>query len=186
MRSSFLLLPSLLFLWGDFVFAKEPALIAQEKLVVLKKNLSKNSKVVQAIVKENAKKKSKKLILERDEKWKSSVGMTDLIRPFLENECARELRKIKKEQGYIAEIFVMDNQGAIVCETDRTSDYWQGDEAKWIQAFANGKGSDHIGKPEFDESSQAFLVQVSFPVFESDNQKAIGTVTVGIDLDDVQ
>lgn len=39
-----------------------------------------------------------------------------------------------------AEIFVMDNQGANVAMSDKTSDYWQGDEDKFVRSFAGGEG----------------------------------------------
>ena len=42
------------------------------------------------------------------------------------------------------------------------------------------------GKPEFDESSQAYAVQVSVPVLDPKNPKqAIGVLVVGINLTQV-
>ena len=77
----------------------------------------------------------------------------------------------------------MDKQGNIVAESDKTSDYWQGDEDKFIKSFAQGKGAVFIDEPVFDESSERYVVQVSVPVLEPVTKKAIGAVTVGIDLD---
>ncbi|WP_197466328.1 MULTISPECIES: hypothetical protein [unclassified Oleiphilus] len=78
----------------------------------------------------------------------------------------------------------MDNQGANVAMTNKTSDYWQGDEAKWQESFKDGAGAVHIGDVEFDESAQAYLVQVSVPVM--DGGTAIGAITIGINLDDLE
>lgn len=38
-------------------------------------------------------------------------------------------------------------EGALVCANAKTSDYWQGDKAKWQRAFAEGKGSVFIDRP---------------------------------------
>lgn len=38
-----------------------------------------------------------------------------------------------------------------------------------------------IGKSKFDESAKAYLIQVSVPVM--DGKKAIGALTIGINLD---
>jgi hypothetical protein len=85
---------------------------------------------------------------------------------------------------YFDEIFVMDNQGANVAMTDKTSDYWQGDEAKFIKSFNGGHGAIFVDQVKFDDSSQAYLAQVSVPVWDGD--KVIGAITFGIDVDKVQ
>lgn len=77
----------------------------------------------------------------------------------------------------------MDNQGAHVAMTDKTSDYWQGDEAKFIESYNGGKGAVHIADVEFDNSTQAYLFQVSVPV--KDGNKVIGATTIGIDVDKI-
>ena len=78
----------------------------------------------------------------------------------------------------------MDNQGANVAMTDKTSDYWQGDEAKFKESYNNGEGAVHISDVEFDDSTQAYLVQVSVPV--KDGDAIIGAITVGIDVDRIE
>ena len=74
----------------------------------------------------------------------------------------------------------MDNQGAVVGENDLTSDYWQGDEAKWQNSFNGGKGGADIGKIKFDKSANAQLQQISIPVL--DGTTVIGAITIGIDI----
>ena len=80
----------------------------------------------------------------------------------------------------MAEAFVMDNQGALVGATRRTSDYWQGDEPKWRESFNGGRGAELREKPFFDESSQSYVLQVSLPV--KDGARVIGALTVSISL----
>ena len=61
-----------------------------------------------------------------------------------------------------------------------TTDYWQGDEAKWKDTFHNDKGSLYIGPVELDESTNTKAVQISVPVL--DKGKIIGVLIVGIKL----
>ncbi|MCB2181783.1 MAG: hypothetical protein KQH63_07150 [Desulfobulbaceae bacterium] len=140
--------------------------------------------IVKAVKAENAKGKSLKQIQELDDKWKNTPGISDFMNVFLENDCAKHLRVIQNSTPYYAEIFVMDNQGANVCQTDKTSDYWQGDEAKFKNSYANGSGKIFVDEVEFDDSSQAYLVQVSVPV--QDGGKTIGAISFGIDVDRVE
>jgi hypothetical protein len=99
----------------------------------------------------------------------------------MENECGKYLRKIQASAPYYAEIFVMDNQGANVAMSDKTSDYWQGDEAKFIKSYNGGRGAVFVDDVKFDNSTQAYLVQISVPV--KDGDKIIGAITFGINVD---
>jgi hypothetical protein len=92
--------------------------------------------------------------------------------------CADRLRELAGGSAAYGETFVMDDQGANVCATVKTSDYWQGDEAKWERAYAAGKGAVFIDRPRFDESATVRLAQISVPVVEKG--KVIGALTVGI------
>jgi hypothetical protein len=137
--------------------------------------------IVKAVKAENARGKSLDTIKGQDEKWKGTAGIVDYMQALMDSECGKHLRGIQDSKPYYAEIFVMDNQGANACMTDKTSDYWQGDEAKFKESFAGGKGAVHISDVKFDDSTQAYLVQASVPV--KDGETVIGAITFGIDLD---
>jgi hypothetical protein len=120
----------------------------------------------------------------RDAEWRGVDGMDAGMTAMMESEAAKKLSAFEKTQPYFFEVFLMDNQGANVAMTNKTSDYWQGDEAKWQESFKGGAGAVHIGDVEFDESAQAYLVQVSVPVM--DGGAAIGAITIGINLDELE
>ena len=143
--------------------------------------LSVDPVIVAAVKAENAKGKSLASIKEMDKKWMETPGIVDYMRALMENECGLYLRNFQKSMPYAAEIFVMDNQGANVCMTDKTSDYWQGDEAKFQKSYNDCKGAIFIDEVEFDESTQIYLSQVSVPVM--DGETAIGAITFGIDVE---
>jgi len=69
-----------------------------------------------------------------------------------------------------------------VALSDVTSDYWQGDEAKWQMTYGEPAGTVHLGDVELDESTQTYQSQVSFPIFDPETGEGIGAVTVGVDL----
>jgi len=139
--------------------------------------------VVTAVKEENARAKTLDAIKEMDKKWKAHAGIADYMKAIMESSCGRHLAGIQKSKAYFAEIFVMDNQGANVAMTDKTSDYWQGDEAKFQKSYNGGQGAVFIDEVEFDDSTQAYLVQVSVPV--KDGNQIIGAITFGIDVDKI-
>ena len=140
--------------------------------------------IVAAVKAENAKGQTLDQIKARDDQWRTTAGVADYMQALMDSECGKYLRTIQAGAPYIAEIFVMDHLGANVAMTDKTSDYWQGDEAKFQKSFANGAGAIFVDEVEFDDSAQAYLVQVSVPVM--DGGKAIGAITFGINVDKLQ
>ena len=154
--------------------------LAQAKLA----DLGTDPVIVAAVKAENAKGKTLDQIKETDKEWLAHAGIADYMRALMDSECGRRLRKIQAGAPYYAEIFVMDNQGANVCMTDKTSDYWQGDEAKFQKSYNNGQGAIFVDDVEFDDSAQAYLVQVSVPV--KDGGAVIGAITFGINVDQIK
>lgn len=140
--------------------------------------------IVAAVKAENAKGKTLDEIKAMDAEWQSTSGFSPFMTAMMESECGKRLKEIMDSKAYYSEIFVMDNQGANVAMSAKTSDYWQGDEAKFTESFNGGKGAIHISDVKFDDSSQVYSVQVSIPV--KDGDAVIGAVTFGIDIDQVE
>jgi hypothetical protein len=130
--------------------------------------------IVQAVKDENAKGKTLAQIQDKDNQWKAHAGLADYMKAIMDSDCGKYLAGIQKSAPFYAEIFVMDNQGANVAMTDKTSDYWQGDEATFKNSYAGGAGAVFVDEAEFDDSAQAYLVQVSVPV--KDGDKAVGAI----------
>lgn len=139
--------------------------------------------IVSAVKAANAENKTLDQIKATDDKWRSEAGIADYMQALMDSECGKHLADIKEGAEYYTEMFVMDNQGANVCMSDKTSDYWQGDEDKFQKSFADGQGAIHIGEVEFDDSSQAYSVQVSVPV--KDGGAVIGAITIGLDIEEI-
>ncbi len=123
-------------------------------------------------------------IITLDKQWRAetSASRRPLINKVLASGLSSYLSTVKeKSAGVYTEIFVMDSVGLNVGQSDVTSDYWQGDEAKWQKTYQAGANAIHIGDVEMDESSQQLQVQLSLPVVE--NGRVIGAVTIGINVD---
>ena len=119
-----------------------------------------------------------------DYQWREEGSYGALVIDLLDRQAsiiARDRRE--KSNGVINEIIVMDAFGLNVAISDRTSDYFQGDEAKWIETYAKGPNAVHISELEFDESTGKVQTQVSLTVVDPETGDPIGAVTLGISLD---
>lgn len=175
----------LMFAFCQTVLAGEPAPAKVKALADAKlKAVGSNATVVAAVKAANATGQTLDQIKARDAEWQKTPGVTPEMKALMDNACGKYLHGLQGEMPWLAEAFVMDNQGANVAMTDKTSDYWQGDEPKWQESFKGGAGAVHISDVKFDDSAQTYTVQISVPVM--DGGKAIGAITFGVDVDKVQ
>lgn len=144
--------------------------------------------VVSAIKKQNADVSgmTEDQIIALDNKWRAETK-TD-AKPMIDEIMARELSKFLKEKqdasgGLISEAFVMDNKGMNVGQSAVTSDYWQGDEAKWKKTFLAGPDALFIDEAEVDDSTGALQSQASISIVDPATGEVIGAITLGINLD---
>jgi hypothetical protein len=137
--------------------------------------------IVAAVRAENARRKTLDQIRAADEKWKTTPGIDAVMKSLMESECGRHLKALQSTRKAVVDLFAMDNQGAVVAMTNKTSDYWQGDEDKFTKSYNGGTGGLHVSDILFDEGIQSYVVQASFPV--KDNGRVIGAVTVGISVE---
>lgn len=120
-----------------------------------------------------------------DKKWRAEVDASSrpMIDGILANATSAYLKKVQEDsEGLFTEIFAMDAKGLNVGQSSVTSDYWQGDEAKWQKTYSIGADALHISEVEQDESTQTFQSQVSIPVLD-DAGKPIGAITFGVNVE---
>ena len=121
-----------------------------------------------------------------DARWRAEVGTgaTPTIDTVLKTPASDFLRaRVAQSSGVLSEVFVMDAEGLNVASSGVTSDYWQGDEAKFQQTYPKGAGAVHVGEVEFDESSQSYQAQVSITLADPATGEALGAMTIGINAD---
>jgi len=106
-----------------------------------------------------------------------------LIDSRMNNPLSTMLRSKKAALGdAVLEIFVFDNKGLNVGETDMTEDYVQGDEAKYWKTYGIGPDAVFVDKVGPD-GGRPNICQVSLTIKDPSTGKAIGAMTVGIDTD---
>lgn len=143
--------------------------------------LGKDPAIIEEVKKQNRENVTLNEIKALDSEWRKTEGVNRFILGKMSNDCALALYNIENVYRFIVETFAMDNQGANVGQTGKTSDYWQGDESKFTESFKNGRGAIHYGDVEYDDSVDEIVVQISVPVMEG--RTAIGAITFGISLD---
>ncbi len=118
-----------------------------------------------------------------DQRWRKEKlrGGGSLMNSRLNNSLSAFLRGVKATSGgVITEIFIMDDLGLNVAQTDPTGDYMQGDEAKWQNTFPVGAKAVFIDEVEEDGGVNVSPTSLTI---SRDNGFPLGAVTIGINVD---
>ncbi len=154
-----------------------------EREIMLASRMATNPLLVEAVVAQNAENLQMDEILARDKAWQGSPDNDPSKLHMLGSPASLLLKELVKGNGGYTEAFLIDIQGANVAVASLTSDYWQGDEDKFIQVMQVPEGKVVIGLMEWDKSSKSNSIQIAVPV-KKGNQ-VIGVMIVGLKLSHV-
>lgn len=112
-------------------------------------------------------------------KWKVTRRTDPMVTGFQSNAAGQFLKaRLAESQGAVSEAFLNAAQGEKVAFYEKTTSYIHRGSSKFDVPFNTGKSWQ--GKPEFDESSQTYAIQISVPVLAEG--KTIGALVVGVNL----
>jgi len=125
-------------------------------------------------------------LVQMDQAWQEAFreGAYGEVQSWLDQELSDRLRALAVDaDGRITEVILTDLKGLNVAVSDMTSDYWQGDEAKFQRGLELSAGQLNFEPVEYDESTRRFQVHVSQPVRDPDTGELLGMLIVGVDVD---
>ncbi|MBD8892371.1 hypothetical protein [Roseibium litorale] len=124
-----------------------------------------------------------------DKQWRSEREQEDkpLIAATLSAPLSIYLLRVQAQNlGLYSELFIMDANGLNVGQSSITSDYWQGDEAKFQKTFPVAADAVFVDEPEWDEDLKIWRAQLNVTIAGQSSGKAIGAATVEINLTELQ
>jgi hypothetical protein len=111
-------------------------------------------------------------------KWKSMPEKDAVVQGFINNEAAKFLKgEMANTEGICKAAFLNAAQGEKVAFSDKTGSYIHKGSAEFDVPFTSGKSWQ--GKPELDDSSKVYKIQISVPVLS--DGKPIGALVVELD-----
>mgnify|MGYP006274424437 CR=1 FL=1 len=116
--------------------------------------------------------------MQRDSVWKELPNDDPRIRAVTEGDLPQLLRLIRRTDPRLVELIVTDRHGQLVAATGRTSDFYQGDEFWWEAAFAEGQGRVYVPPIRFDDSAEAWVLELCLPILH--RQSVVGVAKVSL------
>ncbi len=117
-------------------------------------------------------------LIEIEELWRKADEDSELVSSLVESSCSQVLIDLQQVTSEIAEIFVTDLRGVNVCQTNKTSTYYQGNEAWWRKAMESRLPTH--GQVEFDHSADAVAAPVYVPARDIQSGQVIGLTKAAI------
>lgn len=124
-----------------------------------------------------------------DAQWKAELGKEEqpAIARALTNPLSLRATQMQAESdGLFLEIFVMDAKGLNCGQSAATSDYWQGDEAKWQKTYLVGADAVFIDDPEMHEKLGVWAAQVNLSIKDKNSGGVLGAVTYEVNLTELE
>ena len=132
--------------------------------------------VVKAVVAQNTKAQSMDEVRRIDQEWAANP-QHPLRKALNSSACAQRLRDLTRDDPVVVEVILMDAHGANVCVSRETTDYWQGDEAKFQKTFGADKEL-FVDEPSLDASTDTYAIQLT--VLVSDGRSKVGALTLSL------
>jgi hypothetical protein len=118
-----------------------------------------------------------------EQAWASNPAAAAAKLGVLDNAASRFLRDIVDNDRVYREIVVTDREGRVVAASNPTSDYFQGDETWWKEAFDDGvRGRATVSDVEWDESTRTSGLGIAVPVAEKSGEPFLGIMRVVADM----
>lgn len=182
-----------------FTLSEREKVQIKNQLFMAATHLSQDPRIITAVHEANHQPTSQEQIALLDKQWahELTLNISGLAVSLQQSALSRYLRTWQQQfSGQVAEVMLVDQQGRNVAISEITSDYWQGDEAKFQQAMQEAQPY-YFDTVSFDASTQRFLVHLSIPLYDKktdDNTPGtnenplvpappIGMLMLGIDVE---
>jgi len=127
-------------------------------------------------------------IASRDSQWiaASDDQITALMADWTDAQLSDSLKSVstfyEEQYGYklFPEVFITNQYGVNIAQTNMTSDYYQADEEWWQQAKIRGI---YVSDASYDESSQIYSISLCLRIDDNDN--FLGVMKVVYDIHDI-
>lgn len=93
-------------------------------------------------------------------------------------------------QGLVTEAMMVNNLGTVAAMSQLTSDFWQGDEPKFLEVAGGDLSAEShplkalfISPIHYDQSTARFQISISVPIFSDNGDSPNGAIVLGLDIE---
>ncbi|MCE5328138.1 MAG: HAMP domain-containing protein [Planctomycetaceae bacterium] len=115
-----------------------------------------------------------------DSRWPRLPSDNPTMQKVLSNPAVKDARDLIEADPSVVEIILTDRFGQLVAATGKTTDFYQGDEIWWQEAFNAGKGQIYLSDAEPDVLARIGGITAATPI--RSGQNVVGVARIVIDV----
>lgn len=116
-----------------------------------------------------------------ESRWTQLNTKSPEVLEVLNNPVSKTIKHLISKYSIEGEGFLIGMNGGLVAATNKTTDYYQGDEEQFYDAIKLPHGKVWLMKNVIDDSASAMLLKIAVPVFtDSSHTKANGVLVIGL------
>jgi hypothetical protein len=118
-----------------------------------------------------------------DRQWIAEKGGAQghRITDMRAHPASHRLQALLRGSGVASHAILMDDKGRTVAMAATTTDWFQGDEAKWLQTFGRGPDTRHVSAPEPIHDGRALVVRwISVPLADPQTSLPLGAISLEV------
>ncbi|MAR92895.1 MAG: hypothetical protein CML06_18770 [Pseudomonadales bacterium] len=116
-----------------------------------------------------------------DRRWPELTATDPLLQGITQSPAAHQLRRWIQEHSIQGEGLLIGDNGGLAAATDKTTDFWQGDEAQFLEAVKLADGDVYIQSELPDASTNMMLLKISTPLYNARSPAPVGVLVIGFD-----
>ena len=115
--------------------------------------------------------------------WPTLSPDSPRLQALLQNELSLQMQAFIANNQNFAEIFITDRMGRLIAATQKTSDYWQADEAWWQAAILLDEHMLNLEGLNYDESAQVYSIDITLPLYQTTvtGREIVGVIKAVLD-----
>lgn len=165
--------------------------LIDDELITALRDIAGDPVVVMAVANQNAEigTPDQVTIDELDRRWGQEAGAHTqrLIAATVSRPLSLHLKRLQaRSVGLIVEMIVVDQNGLNAGVSNITTDYWQGDEAKFRRTFGVGPEAIFIDAAQWHRETSTWRAQISMTLVDPADGRKIGAATFEINLTELQ
>lgn len=118
---------------------------------------------------------------ELDNEWQKDGAGVARRSGLLASPASLFLADLVKNDSVYREVLLTDRHGRLAAASNVTSDYFQGDERWWTNAYDGGRGRVAVTDVRRDESAHVYAFEIAVPVLKPDSDELAGIMKVVAD-----
>jgi hypothetical protein len=117
-----------------------------------------------------------------DEAWSAQKNGGPFAETMLGTSASRRVRSlVAATGGVVRHAIIMDAKAFNVAIAYPTTDYFQGDEPKWLMTFGRPSAARHVGPLEQGHDGRFVACWVSAPLNDPETKAALGAIALEVD-----